>query len=204
MDLLSFFLLQHARVHSADMAGGVSPVDRVFGGLTDEQMRARPSKGLNSPIWLLWHMARTEDVAVNLVVTDAGQVLDDGWALRLDVPYRHMGTGMTDDEVSDLTARADVAAVRAYRSAVGRRTREVVGALAPEAWDEILGLADTSRAAAAGGFGPNDLWVDGVGHKPWQGHSRGTQLASSAIGHNAVHIGEAITVRGLAGYSLGA
>ena len=99
MDLLSFFLLQHARVHSADMAGGVSPIDRVFGGLTDEQMRARPGKGVNSPVWLLWHMARTEDVAVNLVVTDTGQVLDDGWAPRLNVPCRHMGTGMTDDEV---------------------------------------------------------------------------------------------------------
>jgi hypothetical protein len=33
-----------------------------------------------------------------------------------------------------------VAAVREYRVAVGERTRDVVAALRPEAWDEILGV----------------------------------------------------------------
>jgi hypothetical protein len=90
---------------------------------------------------------------------------------------------MTHDEVSEFTAHADVAAVRAYRSAVGLRTREVVTALRPEAWDEILGIADTAPANAAGAFARG--WVDGVGYRAWQGHSRAAQLASSAIGHNA-------------------
>jgi len=74
-----------------------------------------------------------------------------------------MGTGMTVDEVAALTEQADVDAVRAYRSAVGRRTRQVVGALRAQAWDETLGLPDTARAAATGAFGPNDEWVEGVG-----------------------------------------
>jgi hypothetical protein len=30
-------------------------------------LRARPAKGVNSILWLLWHMARTEDASVNLV-----------------------------------------------------------------------------------------------------------------------------------------
>ena len=49
-------------------------------------MRTRAGKRLNSLVWLLWHMARVEDVVVNLVVADGRQVLDDGWALRLKVP----------------------------------------------------------------------------------------------------------------------
>jgi hypothetical protein len=108
---------------------------------------------------------------------------------------------MTDDEVSELTACADVAAVRAYRSAVGVRTREVVTALRPEAWDEILGIVDTAPANAAGAFARG--WVDGVGYRAWQGHSRAAQLASSAIIHNAMHMAEAITVRSQAGFTLG-
>ena len=201
MDTVSFFLMGHGRLHSADVAGGTPYADRVFAGLTDDQMRARPGQGLNSLVWLLWHMARTEDVAVNLVIAGRPQVLDDDWLRRLNVRWRTIGTGMTDDEVSELTARADGAAVRAYRAAVGLRTREVVTALRPEAWDEILGIAETAPANAAGAFARG--WVDGVGYPAWQGHSRAAQLASSAIAHNAIHLGEAITIRSQAGFALG-
>jgi DinB superfamily len=166
-------------------------------------MRLRPGEGVNSIVWLLWHMARTEDVAVNLVVAGRAQVFDDGWARRMSIPRRDMGTGMTAAEVAELSERADVAAVRAYRSAVGIRTREVVQSLPLAAWDEILGLEDTMRAAVTGAFGPNDEWIDGVGHRPWQGHTRGHQLGQTAIRHNTAHIGEGVTVRGLAGLGLG-
>src|SRR2546426_6343819 len=132
MDMVSFFLIGHGRLHSAEVAGGDPYADRVFAGLSDDQMRARPDKGLNSLVWLLWHMARTEDVAVNLVVAGRPQLLDEDWLRQLNVPWRTIGTGMTDDEVSELSTRADVAAVRAYRSGVGLRTREVVAALQPE------------------------------------------------------------------------
>jgi hypothetical protein len=201
VDLLAFFSGLHAATHAGEVYERRTPgSDRWFGGLTDAQMRVRPGPGINSLVWLLWHMARTEDVAVNLVVAARPQVFDDAWARRLRIPRADMGTGMTADEVAELSERADVAAVRAYRSAVGVRTREVVRTLRPEAWDEILGLADTTRAAAVGAFGPNDTWVDGVGHTPWQGHTRGEQLGQTAIRHNAGHIGEAVTIRGLAGF----
>jgi hypothetical protein len=110
---------------------------------------------------------------------------------------------MTDEVVSELTWRAVVAAVRAYRDAVGRRTREVVRALPPAAWDEPVTHADTTRAAAAGAFGPNAPWVDGVGFQPWQDQSRAARLSGAALRHNAMHIGEAVTIRGLSGRSLG-
>lgn len=203
MDAVAFFLLQQGRLHSSKVAAGMSAVDRVFAGLTDDQMRARPGKALNSLVWLLWHMARTEDVAVNLVVADGRQVLDDGWARRLNVAWRTIGTGMTEEEVAEFTAGADVAAVRAYRDAVGLRTRDVVSALRPEAWDEVLALPDTARAARVGAFAPTTGWVEGVGYKPWQGYSRGAQLAQTAITHNAMHLGEAVTIRSLAGLALG-
>jgi DinB superfamily len=199
VDLVTFFLQQHAAVHASDVSGRVYPGQRAFAGLDDDQMRVRPAKGLNSLVWLLWHMARTEDAAVNAVVARRDQVLDDAWTRRMNVPWRIIGTGMTEDEVADLTARADVAAVRAYRSAVGLRTQEVLRALRPEAWDEIIGDDDIVRAAGAGAFRD---WVPGTKY-PWLGWSRGDQLASSALRHNAAHIGEAVTIRGLAGLALG-
>jgi hypothetical protein len=198
-----FFLALHAATHAGDVSAGASGSERWLGGLADDQMRLRPRGGLNSIVWLLWHMARTEDVAVNLVVAAGPRVLDDAWARRMNVPRRDMGTGTTAAEVAELSERADIAAVRAYRSAVGLRTRQVVAALRPAAWDETLGLADTTRAADAGAFGPNDDWVEGVGHRPWQGHSRGHQLGQTAIRHNTAHIREGVTVRSLAGLGPG-
>ena len=185
-------------VHANDVSGQVFPGQRVFGELSDDQMRIRPGKGLNSLVWLLWHMARTEDAAVNPVVAGRNQVLDDEWMRRMNVPWRIIGTGMTDDEVTEMTVRADIAAVRAYRSAVGLRTREVVRALRPEAWDEIVGVEDIERGAVAGAFRD---WVEGAKY-PWLGWTRGDQLASSALRHNAAHIGEAVTIRGLAGFGV--
>jgi hypothetical protein len=199
MDLLTYFLREHAAVHARDVSGEVFAAQRVFGDLTDDQMRVRPGPGLNSPVWLLWHMARTEDAAVNPVVAGQDQVLDDAWMRRMDVPWRIIGTGMTGAEVAEMTARADVAAVRAYRSAVGLRTREVVRGLRPDAWEEIVSVEDIRRGAAAGAFRD---WTEGVKY-PWQGSTRGDQLASSAVRHNAAHIGEAVTLRGLGGFGVG-
>jgi len=84
MDLPEFFFKLHATVHASDVYPGRGPtVERWLGGLSEEQMRARPGKGLNSILWLLWHTARTEDAAVNLVVHAGTQVLDEGWARRM-------------------------------------------------------------------------------------------------------------------------
>ncbi len=204
MDLTRFFLACHASTQSADVSDGLTPgAERWLAGLSDDQMRVRPARGMNSIVWVLWHMARTEDVAVNLVVAARPQVFDDDWARRMRILRPDMGTGMTEDEVDELTRRADIAAVRAYRSAVGKRTRDVARTLSLEAWDEILGLEDTTRAAAVGAFGPNDDWVDGVGHRPWQSLARGDQLGATAIRHNTAHIGEIVTIRSLAGVGLG-
>jgi DinB family protein len=199
MDATRFFSALHSRAHFSDVYGQPSFADRVFGNLTDAQMRARPVKGVNSLVWLLWHTARVEDVAINIVICARAQVFDDGWSKRLAIPFRDIGSGMSDDEVAALSARVDVAAVRAYRSAVGARTRDIVGALSPDAWEGIITQEDTARAAAVGAFGQSLLATSG---NPWRGNPRGTQLLVSAIDHHARHIGEAITIRGLGGFPL--
>ena len=117
----------------------------------------------------------------------------------MNVPWRIIGTGMTNSEVAELTARADVLSVLAYRSAVGIRTRRVVQALRAGAWDEPVAEDDIKRAAAAGAFGDRDTRTP----HPWLGWSRADQIASSALRHNAAHIGEAVTIRSRAGLALG-
>ena len=63
MSMARMFLDQHAFLHSGDITNGRSFFDQVFADLTDAQMRVRAGKGANSLAWLLWHVARTEDVS---------------------------------------------------------------------------------------------------------------------------------------------
>jgi len=195
MTTAGIFLPQHALLHSADVGPGPSILDRTLAGLTDAQLRLRPGKGLNSIAWLLWHMARTEDVNVNVVVIDGHQVWDEAWARRLNVARADIGTGMTEDEVSDLSEALDLSVAREYRSAVGRRTREIVASLRDGVLEETVGPADVARAAAAGAIGPRAEWLVAF----WQNHSRATRLATVCITHNAIHLGEAQTLRSVAG-----
>ena len=183
MDSVTFFCLQHGRVHSSKVSSVLSIADQVFEGVTAAQMRARPAKGLNSLVWLLWHMARVEDVGINLIVAAGQQVLDDGWSSRLGVLRTDVGHGMTEEELTAFAASADIGAIRAYRDAVARRTRDVVTALEPARWAELVSPADAARV-------PD--WF-----KVFVGQPRAFELGTAAISHNALHIGEAATIRSL-------
>jgi DinB superfamily len=184
MDAREFFLMHHAQVHSQ--------VAREFlQDLSDEQMRLR-SNGLNSVAWLVWHMARCED-ALNVLIANRPQVLDQNdWLTRLNLSFRDVGTGMTDDEVSDLSARLDLEALRQYYHAVGRRTVEVVKSLRPQELEENPDL-DRLRAEAI--FRESAMWA--ISEREHQ--TKGWWLGQLGIGHNQMHRGQALTLRGLQG-----
>jgi hypothetical protein len=94
MDIRDLFLEQHAAMHSAAVGGNkMSAAERTFTGLTDEQMRVRPREDLNSLAWLMWHIARAEDIIVDVVVAGRAQVFDDAWMKRLGITRRDFGMG---------------------------------------------------------------------------------------------------------------
>src|SRR5262245_48414830 len=154
MDACQLFLEQHGNVHSAAVAGNkASAAERAFAGLTDEQMRVRPRDDLNSLAWLMWHIARAEDIMVGAVLSGRAQVFDEGWRRRLGIERRDFGIGMTSPEVSELTRQSDLPALREYRDAVGRRTREIVDAFAPGDWEGSVAASALERPAGDGAFG---------------------------------------------------
>ncbi len=201
MDARDLFLEQHAAVQSAAVGGNkASLAERMLGGLTDEQMRVRPRDDLNSIAWLVWHMARAEDIFVNPVLAGRAQVLDDRWLGRLGIARRDFGIGMTGAEVADLTRQLDLGALREYRDAVGRRTREVVGAFKDGDWEGVSTAERVERAAAEGAF-PSARAEMIV--KAFTGRPRTGLLSGLAITHPASHFGEAATVRSAGGFGTG-
>jgi DinB superfamily len=200
MDIRDLFLDQHAAMHSAAVGGNkMSAAERTFGGLTDEQMRVRPREDLNSLAWLLWHIARSEDVFVNPVLAGRSQVFDDSWMKRLGITRRDMGTGMTSAEVTDLTRQIDVGALREYRDAVGRRTREVVGGFKPPDWEGQVTGESLQRAATEAAFGARtEMLVKAFTARP-----RAMALSGITLFHSSGHMGEAATVRTAGGFGSG-
>ena len=202
MDAQQMFLLDHARAHSRAVGqaeGGIWISDFTFSGLEDGQMRHRPQEGLNSLAWLLWHMARAEDMGVNLCVAERPQVLEsDGWKERLNVARHDMAAGMTDEEVGEFTDAVDIQALRDYRDAVGKRTREVVTAMSPQHFDEQIDAAKIEQAFADGTISQNAEWLRGFMDKK----TKAFVLGHVGTGHNFMHLGEAWCLRSMAGLKL--
>ena len=200
MDARDLLLDEHGRMHAIGVTGDKSTLaERTFGGLSDEQMRARPREDLNSLAWLMWHIARAEDTFANVILSGRDQVVDDGWLARLKISRRDFGIGMSKPEVAELTAHVDVAALRDYRDAVGRRTQEVVRGFGPADWQGELQAAALEKAAALGCFGPKGDMVA----KAFTARPRIGILGGLLVTHSAMHMGEAQTVRTAGGFGSG-
>jgi len=135
------FFNQHAMLHSAlvvQAESGETPAwsfeDEILKDMTEEKMRLIPRSREHSIAWCIWHAARIEDVAMNILIAGEPQILeDDDWLKRLAITVRHTGNAMDKAEVAELSDEIDIEALRAYRVGVGRHTREIVRELGPEA-----------------------------------------------------------------------
>jgi hypothetical protein len=190
MDILQFYLERHRTLHT-------HLGDPLFEGLTDDQIRQRAAVGVNSIVWLVWHIARSEDIVLNGIMADLRQVLDEeAWPGRLNVSRRDLGTGMTDAEVAGFSEAVDIGALRAYAAAVGVRTREIVPSLRVEDLDRVPDRAHLHRALSGGSLGPNAGWV----LTTFEGQTKGWWFGAVGLTHNFTHLGEANLVRGMLGF----
>jgi hypothetical protein len=190
MNALELFLERYDAVH-----GGF--VDQLFRGLTGDQARQRPG-GVNSIAWLVWHLSRVQDAAINRFVADRPQVLEDGgWNRHMGLDRRDVGSGMTAHEVGALSARVDVDALRHYHRAVAERTKTVATSLAAGAWAEIVPGERIRQVVAAeallvdAGRWVEDFWA--------RGHSRAWYLLQVGLLHPYGHCFDGMVTRGLLG-----
>ena len=189
MDAIGFFLTRYGEVHKG-------LVDGLFGSLSEAQLRARPHPGVNTVAWLLWHSARIEDVALNRFLSDRPQVLGE-WLERLAVLRRDVGTGMSDAEVDELSARIDLHALRGYWEAVTARTLATLETLrgsdleAPVPGGRVRSVVLSEGVVAPGAEWLTEFWAGG--------RSRAWVLAQTALLHPYGHYYEARVTAGLWG-----
>jgi hypothetical protein len=123
------FLDQHAMVHSAKVTRSKlwSFEDELLSDLSEQEIRQIPAGGEHSIAWILLHFSRIEDITMNMLVAGAEQLFTrDDWAKKLNVNIIHSANKMDDASMAELSARIDIKSLRAYRTAVARRTRQIV------------------------------------------------------------------------------
>ncbi len=187
---LELFHSQHAALHSSALAESEawSLADEVWKDLSADIARRIPRNCEHSIVWNMWHLARIEDVTMNVLVAGGPQImLEDDWLPRLGVAARDTGNAMDEQAIAKLSAAMDIAELRAYRVAVGRGTRKIVGRLEP---DELKQKVDPARlqrlldegAVVEAAMGLIDYWskrtITGL-------------LLMPPTRHNMVHLNEA-------------
>jgi hypothetical protein len=191
---LDLFLGQHAAVHAAGVSAepGWSFADEVLAGASDTSMRCIPPKGEHSIAWVLWHIARIEDMTMNLLVAAECQVFEqDTWMECLGVDVRDTGNAMDAQAVADFSVRVDLPALLAYRMAVGRATQAVIRRLAPEQLKERVDPARLAVIRAQGGVAEGCGWLLDY----WGSLSMAQLLLMPPTRHNFLHLNEILRIR---------
>ncbi len=128
----ALFLRLHAPLHAREVSGqaGWNVEEELWQGLDEAAFRKVPAGEEHSIAWSLWHLARIEDITMNVLLAGQDQLFErEGWAERLPAPLRDSGNEITPQMLLRLSDQVDWQAVRAYRSAVGASTRKVVQSL---------------------------------------------------------------------------
>ncbi|WP_040162134.1 mycothiol transferase [Nigerium massiliense] len=145
----------------------------VLDGLSADLVNEAPRPGANPIGWLVWHLARQEDLQIADLAGTEPVWTSQGWAakLALDLPDDAMGYGMKPNEVARVRI-TDTAALLGYLDATVEATLAYVATLDEGALDDII---DTN-------------WDPPV--------TRGVRLIS-VVDDAAQHAGQAAYVRGL-------
>lgn len=191
---IDLFLNQHARVHSSKMSKSNvwSFEDEVLNDMTEENIRQMPPTGEHSIAWIILHIARIEDITMNMLVAREPQLfLRDNWVDKLEVAIIHSANKMDTTGVAALSTRVDIDALRTYRQAVGRRTREIVRKLRPEVFRQIVATSRLQNVMDEGGLLPEAIEILNYSSK----RTIAGLLFMPPTRHNFLHLNEALQIK---------
>lgn len=184
------FLVQHGVLHSAAVDGSLpwSFEDELFADLTEKLVRRIPANCEHSIAWAIWHIARIEDVTMNMLVAGTPQLyLEEGWDARLGIGAQDTGNTMAESAVRELSEAIDIDELRSYRAAVGRRTREIIRQISLE---DLQSKVEPSRLQQVLDVGAVVEQARGL-IEYWGKRDIAGLLLMPPTRHNFVHLNEA-------------
>lgn len=191
---IQLFLEHHAGVHSSRLSAGHawSFEDEALEGLEEADYRVILPGEDHSIAWNLWHLARIEDVTMNVLAAGESQVfLTEGWKKRIGFDSVETGNALDSMGIRQLSAEVDVDSLREYRMAVGKRTRQIVMQLTSESLRERVQSARLEQVFAEGAVVESTRWLA----EYWGKKTVAGLLLMPPTRHNFVHLNEAGKIR---------
>ncbi|WP_432401557.1 DinB family protein [Wukongibacter sp. M2B1] len=193
---IDLFMYQHAQIHDSDISGikCVTFEDELWEGTDEITFRKGQNKKGRTIAYGMWHSARIEDIAMNLLVADEEQVIDkDNWLKRMNSSIYDTGNALNSDGILEFSGTIDMQALRGYRKAVGKKTRKIVnslvyGDLKRKALESGLEKAIELGAVAKD---ENALWLIDF----WRKKTVSGILLMQATRHHLVHINESMEAK---------
>ena len=159
-----------------------------------ERLTERPGPNSNSIAWLVWHMARIEDVAINGAIRQRPQIFfRDDWGPRIGTKQTEQGNSFGDEEMEEFS-HLDAAQLLDYWRAVNDDAVEWMKGLTVEALGkkvEIEKILETKPELLGG--------LDAGMTRYFTGKDVGYLLRWPVILHGHLHLGEMYAIRGLIG-----
>jgi hypothetical protein len=187
--IFSVFLTQHAKVHTASISGSIdwSYSDEVFTYVDEQGFRRIPPSGEHSIIWVIFHIARIEDITMNILLSGLPQIFSSqGWTSNLGTEITHAGNEMTQPQIIRLSQQINIDALLAYRNAVGVQTRRVVQQLQLSDLKRKVDPVRLQRVRQEGALLESAEGVYGY----WSGLTAAGLLLMPPTRHNFYHIHE--------------
>ena len=86
------FLEIHASLHLSRISGTQpNEVDALLSDLTDSEYAVMPSGRDETIAWVLWHIARIEDLTMGILAAKGNQLFNEEWQKRLNVSITDTG-----------------------------------------------------------------------------------------------------------------
>ncbi|MCZ6707466.1 MAG: DinB family protein [Chloroflexi bacterium] len=164
------------------------------GQVPRERWTERPDAS-PSIAWTLWHVARTQDLIVNVILRGRPQVLDAGFGERLGSSSREIGTSMAETDLANFDAVIHCEELERYWHAVLTETKSWLATADLTTLDQRPPTQERLRSAgvwhAAGGEWLPDFWGQQSGE---------FLLRFPSLAHGYMHFGESQVVAARLGY----
>lgn len=119
---------------------------RALDGLTQEEAAWSPKPDCNSIAFILWHIARVEDIFVNDIIRQEIELYEaKGWREKMGTPANESGWQYTLEQLKAWPV-LKLEVIRGYAEAVRKKTLAFLESLPPNRLSKKVKFGDTTNS----------------------------------------------------------
>lgn len=156
------FFSVHSKLHLSEITGTESnEVDALLIDLKDYEWSVMPTSNDETIAWVIWHIARIEDLTMSFLVARENQIFNSDWQNKMNVSITDTGNALSDDEIMDLSQNINITQLLKYRNAVGRNTCRIVENLSSDDLKRKVSSEDLNKILMCGGVTEQEdsIWL---------------------------------------------